>query len=146
MAHLRDGVLTVSVDCRSSIKIDQEWLLATLKADWARRGYSIVRISHTKPFYIPKDDARVVALQQLYKDITDRDDEPYTMGGGTYSRVVPNAISYGPGIPGDDNAKVFLPEGHGGAHGMDEVLYIDKVIACMRIYVAALAMLDEIVD
>lgn len=146
VAHLRDGVLTVSVDCRSSIKIDQEWLLATLKADWARRGYSIVRISHTKPFYIPKDDARVVALQQLYKDITGRDDEPYTMGGGTYSRVVPNAISYGPGIPGDDNVKVFLPEGHGGAHGMDEVLYIDKVIACMRIYVAALAMLDEIVD
>ena len=105
-----------------------------------------MRISHTKPFYIPKDDARVVALQQLYKDITGRDDEPYTMGGGTYSRVVPNAISYGPGIPGDANVKVFLPEGHGGAHGMDEVLYIDKVIACMRIYVAALAMLDEIVD
>lgn len=146
VAHLRDGVLTVSVDSRTSIKIDQEKLIADLKADWARRGYNVVRLVCSKPFYIPKDDPRVTELQKLYKDVTGRDDEPYTMGGGTYSRAVPNAISFGPGIPGVNRVSDFMPEGHGGAHGLDETLCMEKVYICARIYVAALALLDEIVD
>ena len=100
----------------------------------------------SEPFYIPVDDPRVVALQALYKDVTGRDDPPYAMGGGTYSRAVPGAISFGPGMPGiKRDYSAFLPEGHGGAHGRDEVLPIDKLLTVSRIYVAALAELDGII-
>ena len=79
-------------------------------------------------FVYPRSDAR---------------EEPYAMGGGTYSRVVPNAISFGNGMPGSRHAD-FLPEGHGGAHGRDEVLLLDTFMESMKIYFISLVMLDRI--
>lgn len=146
VAHLKDGVLTASVDSRYSITCDGEELIEKLRANWAERGYQAVRMEMSKPFYIPKEDARVQALQAIYADITGREDAPYTMGGGTYSRVVPNAITFGPGIPGTQRDLSFLPEGHGGAHGRDEVVAMDSVHTCCMIYTLALAALDEIVE
>ena len=115
-----------------------------MEENWTGRGFDIVHLDATDPFYIPKTDERVVALQELYKEVTGRDDEPYTMGGGTYSRVVPNAISFGLGLRGVEHDMSFLPEGHGGAHGRDEVLFLDNAMTSFRIYAVALAMLDEL--
>ncbi len=147
VAHLRDGVLHVSVDCRYSISMDGDKLIADLRGAWAQRGYTETNLKTSKPFYIPKDDPRVKALMDIYQGITGRDDQPYAMGGGTYSRAVPNAISFGPGMPGTVNDwSAFLPEGHGGGHGRDEAIAMSKVYACSRIYVVALAALDELLD
>ena len=147
VAHLRDGLLTLSVDCRYPVTMDGSRLEADLRAAWGHMGFTVKEFDLSEPFYIPVDDPRVTALMTLYKDITGRDDPPYAMGGGTYSRAVPGAISFGPGMPGSKrDYSAFLPEGHGGAHGRDEVLPIDKLLTCSRIYVAALAALDEVVE
>lgn len=146
VAHLKDGLLTVSVDCRYPVTMDGAALQDNLRTAWAGRGFTVKDFDLSEPFYIPMDDPRVVALQALYKDVTGRDDPPYAMGGGTYSRAVPGAISFGPGMPGiKRDYSAFLPEGHGGAHGRDEVLPIDKLLTVSRIYVAALAELDGII-
>ena len=61
--------------------------------------------------------------------------------------AVPGAISFGPGMPGTrHDYSAFLPEGHGGAHGRDEVLPVDKMLTLSRIYVAALAELDGVIE
>lgn len=147
VAHLKDGWLTVSVDCRYPVTMDGAALEADLRQAWALRGFTVKEFDLSAPFYIPVDDPRVAALQALYKDVTGRDDPPYAMGGGTYSRAVPGAISFGPGMPGTKrDFSAFLPEGHGGAHGRDEVLPIDKLLTVSKIYVAALAELDSIVE
>ena len=110
-------------------------------------SFSVKEFDLSEPFYIPVDDPRVTTLQALYKDVTGRDDPPYAMGGGTYSRAVPGAISFGPGMPGTrHDYSAFLPEGHGGAHGRDEVLPISKMLTVSKIYVAALAALDEVIE
>ena len=143
VAHLKDGVLTISADSRFCVTLRKAQLVPQLEENWTARGFEIVRLEAADPFYIAKTDERVVALQELYKEVTGRDDEPYTMGGGTYSRVVPNAISFGPGLRGQEHDMSFLPEGHGGAHGRDEVLFLDSAMTAFRIYAVALAMLDE---
>ena len=145
VAHLMDGRLTVSVDSRYPVTMDGKKLEADLRDAWAKLGYAVQEFELSEPFYIPVEDERVQALMSLYKDVTGRDDPPYAMGGGTYSRAVPGAISFGPGMPGTKHDySAFLPEGHGGAHGRDEVLPIDKMLTCCKIYVAALAALDEV--
>lgn len=144
VAHLKDGKLTISADSRFCVTLRKAQLVPQLEDNWKARGFDIVRLEATDPFYIPKTDSRVVALQELYKEVTGRDDKPYTMGGGTYSRVVPNAISFGPGFRGVEHDMSFLPEGHGGAHGRDEVLFLDSSMTAFRIYAVALAMLDEL--
>lgn len=145
VAHLREGVLHVSLDCRYAISMDGEQLISALRADWLKRGYTVTRLESSRPFYMPKDDPRVQALMDVYHDATGRDDQPYAMGGGTYSRVVPNAISFGAGMPGMiADYSAFLPDGHGGAHGRDETVPLEKIYNCSRIYVAALAVLDDL--
>lgn len=144
VAHLKDGVLTLLGDCRYSISLQGDELAAKLKAHWTARGFAIADFGMTYPFYIPKEDPRVQALQELYREVTGQDDPPYTMGGGTYSRVVPNAISFGPGIPGKVWDRSFLPEGHGGGHGRDETVNVESILTCSKIYAAALVLLDEL--
>ena len=145
VAHLKDGVLTVSVDSRYPATMDGAELEADLRAAWAKLNFAVKEFDLSEPFYIPVEDPRVTALMSLYKDVTGRDDPPYAMGGGTYSRAVPGAISFGPGMPGTkSDYSAFLPEGHGGAHGRDEVLPINKMLTCCKIYVAALAELDGV--
>ena len=147
VAHLKEGVLTVSVDSRYPVTMDGAKLESDLRAAWAARGFAVKEFDLSEPFYIPVDDPRVTALMALYRDVTGRDDPPYAMGGGTYSRAVPGAISFGPGMPGSRrDYSAFLPEGHGGAHGRDEVLPVEKLLTCSRIYAAALAELDGVVD
>ena len=68
------------------------------------------------------------------------------MGGGTYSRVVPGAVTFGPSIIGEERDLSFLPEGHGGAHGRDEVVAMEGLRTACMIYTLALAALDEIVE
>ena len=146
VAHLKEGTLHLSADCRFCVTLRKEQLVPQLRANWTERGFAILRLEATDPFYIPKTDARVTALQELYREVTGREDEPYTMGGGTYSRVVPNAISFGPGLRGVEHDMSFLPQGHGGAHGRDETLFLDNAMTAFRIYAVALAMLDELTD
>jgi succinyl-diaminopimelate desuccinylase len=127
--------------------MDGSRLEADLRTAWGHMGFTVKEFDLSEPFYIPVDDPRVTALMALYKDVTGRDDPPYAMGGGTYSRAVPGAISFGPGMPGSKrDYSAFLPEGHGGAHGRDEVLPIDKLLTCSKIYVAALAELDGVIE
>ena len=70
--------------------------------------------------------------------------EPYAMGGGTYSRVIPNAISFGPGLMRKVQKPDFLPEGHGNAHGPDEALSIEDWLTAFKIYILSVAELDEV--
>ena len=110
-------------------------------------GFAVTLLETTEPVYVPKDDPRVVALMDAYREITGDDTPAYTMGGGTYSRVVPNAISFGPGMSWVKNDwSGILPPGHGHAHGPDEAVSIRKLTECFRIYVAALAALDDMMD
>lgn len=146
VAHLKDGQLHVCADSRYAISQNGEKLVETLRADWEGRGFAVEKMEYTHPFYIPKDDPRVTALQEIYHEITGREEQPYTMGGGTYSRVVPNALTFGPGIIGVERDLSFLPEGHGGAHGRDEVVSMESIRTACMIYTLALAALDEIVE
>ena len=143
-AELADGLLTVGADCRYSITYDSAALREKLNQAWAQRGFAEAGISVTQPFHIPKEDARVTALQEVYRELTGREDPPYTMGGGTYSREVPDAISFGFGMPGMKHDLSFLPAGHGGAHGRDEVLWMDKIENGMKLYLGALLALDDV--
>lgn len=146
VAHLKDGVLTLSADSRTPITCDAERLIADLTAAWEKQGFAVAKSHVSKPYYIPKDDPYVVALQTLFKDITGRDNEPFVMGGGNYARVVPNALSFGPGMPTKRQISEFLPEGRGGCHSLDEAIIMEKVHNCAKIYVLAVAMLDEMLD
>ncbi len=57
-------------------------------------------ISHWAPVLYDKSSKYVQALQQVYTDATKSDSIPVTTTGGTYAKIIPNIIAYGPSFPG----------------------------------------------
>lgn len=57
-------------------------------------------ISHWPPVLYDKSSKYVQALQQVYTDVTKSDSIPVTTTGGTYAKIIPNIIAYGPSFPG----------------------------------------------
>ncbi|WP_298729628.1 Sapep family Mn(2+)-dependent dipeptidase [uncultured Granulicatella sp.] len=57
-------------------------------------------ISHWAPVLYDKSSKYVQALQQVYTDVTKSDSIPVTTTGGTYAKIIPNIIGYGPSFPG----------------------------------------------
>lgn len=57
-------------------------------------------ISHWAPVLYDKSSKYVQALQQVYTDVTISDSIPVTTTGGTYAKIIPNIIAYGPSFPG----------------------------------------------
>ena len=141
-----DRRIFLHIDCRLSIATDQPKCIADYTAYSNSLGFTVDEISTTKPFYMPKDDPRVVALMSLYAEITgDTESQAYTMGGGTYSRCLENAITFGPGLPRAEKKRPqSIPEDHGGAHAPDEFTYIPNLLESMAIYATAIAELDRL--
>jgi len=141
LISMQGGRIRLTVDCRLSIATDQDACRAAFEAYARKRGFAVESLRLKKPFYIPKDDPCILALQRVYKEVTGRDDEPYTTGGGTYSRELRNAVTFGPGFPNAERPD-FLPEGHGRAHEPDEAQSIPELKVMMKIYALALLALD----
>lgn len=143
-ASMDGGRIRVTVDCRLSIATDQSACRAAFEEYAARCGFDIASFEMKAPFYVPKDDPRIEALQHAYRAMTGRDDPAYTTGGGTYSRMLKNAVTFGPDFPGSA-APDFLPKGHGGVHEPDEAQSIPEIEQAMAVYAVGLIALSRAV-
>lgn len=142
--RLEGGKLHLDIDIRYPVTMKAETITAAMESYLTARGAALVEIDATNPYYIDPKDPKVTAMLEVYRAITGDMMEPYAMGGGTYSRVVPNGITFGPGMMRNGHRPDFLPEGHGGAHGPDEALCIEDWLTAFKIYILAVAQLDEI--
>ncbi len=141
LAELVDGQIIINMDARLSVKQDPDTVEQCCINTVSKLGFGYKSVSKTRPFYVDKDSSPVRILTNVYRQITGRDDQPYAMGGGTYSRYLSTAYSYGPGFPEDD-FRPDIPQTHGGAHNADEFVYIPSLLKAMKIYVMALLSLD----
>ena len=78
-------------------------------------------------------------LITTYNDVTGENKKPFTMGGGTYARHFPYAVSFGP-----EHTDIELPEFAGPMHGANEGTPFEKLIEALKIYILALLRLQEI--
>lgn len=136
--------LHLDIDIRYPVTMKSEDITAAMAGYLKAAGAELVEVNATNPYYIDPKDPKVTALLDAYRAVTGDMTEPYAMGGGTYSRVVPNAISFGPGFMRNGHKPDFLPEGHGNAHGPDEVLSIEDWLTAFKIYILSVAQLDEV--
>lgn len=91
------------------------------------------------PFYISVDKPEVKACIDAYNAITGENAEPYTIGGGTYARDFPNAVSFGPEHP-----ERPVPDFAGPIHGVDEAACKDWLLEALKVYILALIELQKI--
>jgi succinyl-diaminopimelate desuccinylase len=141
---LKSGKMSLSLDCRLSLAASGEKNIEAFRAYAQKLGFEPSGLETTPPVYMPKDDPRMALLTDLYAEMTGTRLEPYTMGGGTYSRVLKDSITFGPGFP-DLKERPDLPPNHGGAHAPDEFLHIPSYRRAFAIYACAVKQLDEVI-
>ena len=104
------------------------------------RGRRVLEdVDAADPFYIEADTPAIRACIDTYNEVTGKDEKPFTMGGGTYARHFPYAVSFGP-----ESHDLVLPSFGGPMHGANESAPVDALLQSVKIYILALLRLEEI--
>ena len=92
-------------------------------------------------YFVNGNDAKIKALTSAYEKVLGTKCEPYTTGGGTYARHLPNTVAFGSAIPSERN---YFDSERGNAHQRDEYMTLKEFYLGMEIYSEALGNLSEI--
>ena len=136
--YMEDGKMVQTLDSRFPTCINGEKIAASIRAAIGT-GAELVEEKTAEPFYIEADTPAIKACIETYNEITGENAIPFTMGGGTYARHFPYAVSFGP-----EHNDMVLPEFGGPMHGANEAAPIDKLLEALKIYILALLRLEEI--
>lgn len=136
--QMQDGCLRQSYDCRYPTSTNGDTLTAAMKAACGTAA-ALENVEVKVPFYIEADSPAIQTLISTYNEVTGENKTPFTMGGGTYARHFPFAVSFGP-----EHTDIELPEFAGPMHGANEGTPFEKLIEALKIYILALLRLQDI--
>ncbi|WP_195598866.1 Sapep family Mn(2+)-dependent dipeptidase [Longibaculum muris] len=86
--------------------------------------FKVECISHFEPVRFDPNCPMVKALQKAYETITHQDGTPVTTTGGTYAKLMPHIVPFGPSFPGQK----------GIGHQPNEWMKVDDLIKNAKIY------------
>ena len=130
-----DGrVMTARLDIRYPIIVETEGEGVTCgRMSMALSGtpFSVKRVGGHGVLHVPAEHKVVQGLLKVYHDLTGLPAHPIAIGGGTYSRTMPNTVAFGPCFPGDPDP----------CHMPDESIDIEKYMTSIRIMAHAIETL-----
>lgn len=128
-----DEYISVKFNIRYPISTKEKILDETLREKAEESGVIFYKENHNPPLYFPKDSILVKTLQDTYREITGRDEGPAALGGGTYAKLMPNTVAFGP------NYREFK----GNPHSFDECMDLDMLKIGIEIYAKSILRLSE---
>ena len=123
--------ISALLDIRYPLCGDEERMLGQAARTVAPAQMSVACAGSHTPLHVPAESDIVRGLLAAYHEVTGL--EPYTIaiGGGTYSRMMPNTVAFGVCFPGDMDV----------CHIADEYIDIEKMMLGVRIFAHAIARL-----
>lgn len=137
--EVSDGRIIQTIDVRYPDSITCEEMAMICRAHASRYGAEFVFGRSKEPFSVSADSPAVQALLNIYREVTGKPAEPFSMGGGTYARNFRNAVSFGP----EDNG-IELPEWAGSMHGPNEAANERLMRDALKMYILAILRLNEL--
>lgn len=128
-----DDFISVKFNIRYPVSTTESILDTVLNKKAQENNIIFFKENHNPPLYFPKDSILVKTLQDIYREITGREDEPAALGGGTYAKLMPNTVAFGP------NYREFK----GNPHSFDECMDLDMLKIGIEIYAKAILKLSE---
>lgn len=89
-----------------------------VKAAFEAAGFQETALSYKDSLYMPEDSELVQRLMGVYKKCTGQEAAPKCIGGGTYAKMLPNVLAFGPIFPGDEVRE----------HKADEFMEISRLV------------------
>ncbi len=94
-------------------------------------GFEETSLVHKEALYLPPESELVKKLLAVYEKCTGRPAAPKSIGGGTYAKMLPNVVAFGPVFPGDEVRE----------HKADEFMEISRLIDNAEIIAEAILAL-----
>ena len=127
-----DGVkLEVVLDIRWPLATNETEILGRMAMALSGTPLSLRRAGGHGVHHVPKDHKVVKGLLEVYHDVTGLPAYPIAIGGGTYSRMMPNTVAFGICFPGDVDT----------CHMPDEYIDWEKFILSVKIFAHAIEKL-----
>ncbi len=125
------GSLTARLDIRYPLCANETEMCGRAAETAGKGGMYVQKVSSHGPHHVSADHKVVKGLLKAYEDATGREGFTIAIGGGTYSRCIPNTVAFGPVFPGDIDP----------CHVADEYIDIEKMMLSTRIIARAIAEL-----
>ena len=97
-----DGLLTVKLNYRYPVTAGFDDCGPSVTAQFREAGFRESFQQHKASLFMPEDSPLVSSLLEVYSEYTGENAEPKCIGGGTYAKMIPNTVAFGPIFPGDD--------------------------------------------
>ena len=132
--QLEEAQIRLKANTRYPASFSYEKIRSSLIAGLEKAGFEYQECLSMPPLDIPRDSPLVRKLMESYQEVTgDREHDAFSIGGATYARSIPNAVSFGPLFPGETEL----------AHEANECLSVQSLERMTEIYISALEKLLE---
>ena len=108
-------------------------LVSRMNEAIAGAGFAATLLSDLAPVRFERDCPLVRTLQYSYEQVTGLDGTPVTTTGGTYAKVLPNIVPFGPSFPGQRDI----------GHQPNEWMTVDDLVSNAKIYALSLYLLTR---
>ena len=135
---VEEGRLFQTLDSRYPTNTNGEIISAAIR-EKAGALWELEPGRDAAPFYMSLDNPAVRVCIDAYNAVTGEDAKPFTIGGGTYARDFPNAVSFGPEHP-----ERPAPDFAGPIHGADEAACLSWFQEALKVYILALLELEKL--
>ena len=122
---------SATLDIRYPLCTNEVEILGNIVKTVSPYGVFVKQLGGHTPHHVPADHKIVKGLMKVYNKITGEDAKPIAIGGGTYSRMMPNTVAFGPVFPHEEDS----------CHVADECINIESMFKATRIYAHAIAKL-----
>ena len=122
---------SATLDIRFPLCTNEAEIMKNITAAAAPYGAQVRSLGGHPPLHVPAEHKVVRGLLKVYNELTGEDAKPLAIGGGTYSRMMPNTVAFG----------VVFPDQEDCCHIADEYIVIDRMLEATRIYAHAIAEL-----
>lgn len=126
------GVLTATVDIRFPVSYNCNYMYDLLCTNTPKQ-FEIVPQHISEPLHVPSNSHLVSTLMKVYNDAMGTDLQPIAIGGGTYSRCLPNCVAFGPLFPGEEQT-IHMP---------NELVILDNLRKMTHLYAQAIYELSK---
>ncbi len=127
-----DGTLTATIDIRFPVTYNCKQIYELLRANTPKQ-FAIVERHVSEPLHVPSDSNLVTTLMDVYNSQMHTNLQPLAIGGGTYSRCLPNCVAFGPLFPHEEQT-IHMP---------NELIMLKNLRAMAQLYLEAIYRLAK---
>ena len=123
--------ITAQLDIRYPLCADPKDMCGSAALALSKDKLAVTCTGYHPPHHVPKEHKVVSGLLEVYHDVTGLPAYAFAIGGGTYSRCMPNTVAFGLNFPGDTDT----------CHMPDEYIDIEKMMTSVKIFAHAIVKL-----